>query len=150
MKMENQPSDITSIINLISSLTALTVAIFAIIKYYLIPKHVRDSLKADTQKLDAEASKTFEEAAMLASQRANALEIRLSNLEAEFKNEIDRLGCLVQERDEQIKSLIEDIRRRDATIEQLKDWSERLVHQVQSLGGVPVSMEAKKKSATKK
>lgn len=132
---------LSEVTQLVTSLTALVVSIFAVIKFYRIPAHERTKLSADTQKSDAEASKTFEEAAQLASDRANRLESRLTKLEGDFRLEVDRLNTVIKERDMQIEQLVKELKTKDEVIVKLQDWAERLVHQIQSLGEEPVPFD---------
>lgn len=136
--MDNNTFDL---IQLASSISAIIVALIALLKSYLIPKHERRKYNTEADKADAEASKTFEEAAHMASERANQLEIRLAKLEADFRTEIDRLNGEIKERDKQIEQLMRELETKEEVIAQLKDWSERLVHQIQSLGQTPVPFE---------
>lgn len=99
----------------VASLAAIIVSIASIIISWRKAPH-------ESNKFDADASKTFEEGAALAAGRANRLEERIVSLETK-----------IQDQDKRIRHLEEENTR-------LNDWAMRLVSQVRSLGGQPVKM----------
>lgn len=76
---------------------------------------------------DASAAEAFEKAATSAAERATRLEARIEKLEK-----------LTSDQEARIETL-------ECENEDLRDWIERLVHQVQSLGAVPVQIRKRGK-----
>lgn len=79
-------------------------------------------LPHETHGIDASAVESYERAVTSAANRAVKLEERISHLEKITADQNDRIDALEQENSD------------------LRDWVERLVHQVQSLGHDPVKM----------
>ena len=100
----------------ISGIAALLLSIVALYKAFKQTSH-------DITITEASASKAFQEAANMAAERALSLEKRMKEME-------EKILVLQLE-------LIETKEINDC----LKDWAERLVHQVISLGGDPVKMK---------
>ena len=73
--------------------------------------------------IDAETMKTYTEALKMQQERYDVLEAKFDAYRAEIESRIDTL--------EEENDL-------------LKDWAERLVHQVQALGEVPVKIKPRK------
>ncbi len=145
------PSTTADILQSIGTLMAGIVSLFMLVKFYLLPKWEKRKWSDDSQKSEADSSKTFEEAAQLAAGRANRLDERLVALEAQFiakaKDHAEGQAKLLAEINNystKVTELIEEIKIRDEIILQLKDWSERLVFQIQALGEKPVPFERKK------
>lgn len=110
-------------------------AIFLALRKY---PHESRNLDAQASKGFAEAAKLSEEAAKLSASRAA---ISLSELE-EYKHETN---LEIQALRTEINDLKAELRERDERLEDLRDWAERLVHQVMSLGGEPVKIRKRKK-----
>lgn len=88
--------------------------------------------------MDASTAKTYAESARLSEERAreycNDLEIYKTAQEQKF--------ALLEQKYDELKYELE---KATAEIETLREWSERLVHQVQSLGAEPVKMKPPRK-----
>ena len=76
---------------------------------------------------DASAAEAFEKAATSAAERATRLEERIEKLERLTADQETRIETLEAENDD------------------LRDWAERLVHQVQSMGLEPVKIRIRQK-----
>lgn len=65
-------------------------------------------------------------------------------LTAAYAQQIDELKTEASELKLEIKDVKDQLTERDRKLEELQDWAERLVHQVQSLGEIPVPLKPKK------
>jgi septal ring factor EnvC (AmiA/AmiB activator) len=124
-KINMTTHDIPSWIAFVSSLIALYMAIKK------QPHEIRQ-LDANTDSADADTAEKYQRIANLAAERALGLERRLSQLENEkiqMAIELDKIKAELVAKNEEIATL--------------RDWAERLVHQVQAFGEVPVKLRAK-------
>lgn len=112
-------------LNDLSGLLALILAVVAIGKGFYEGKKIQK----DASKAGADAITSYEQAADIAAERALKLTKRIKDLEDVVEAQGKEL--------EELKDTLEDV----------QDWAERLVHQVQSLGGVPVKIRIRKKKA---
>jgi hypothetical protein len=98
--------------------------------------------QAETRHIDAETSSLYQDIADRSAERSLKLDIRVAVLEAlivKQSKELQRLPILEAIVEKQAKEL-QRLREENAD---LRDWAERLVHQVQGLGGQPVGIRAK-------
>lgn len=119
--------DVSAIISVIGGIVSAAGAITMIIVAIRKTPH-------ETRGMDVQTFKKYEETLGDALERALKLGQRVTTLECE----IDVLKASLVDRDK----LVAESR---ATIDTLQDWANRLVHQVISLGGKPVSMRAQKR-----
>jgi chromosome segregation ATPase len=84
---------------------------------------------ASTDNTDADTAEKYQRIANLAAERALGLERRLTQLEDE------KIALAVK-----VTTLETKLAAKDEEIATLRDWAERLVHQVQALGEVPVKL----------
>lgn len=101
-------------------LVSVMIAVLGTVPGVLAWRGQRRKDQAEASKADAEAASTFQEIANKAAIQALGLQKRIADLEARVSEQDSEIRILRCERDD------------------LKDWAERLVHQVQALGGKPV------------
>jgi len=122
---------IMSILDIMASVIAIAVSVFALYRSYkMVPREMKST--------DADTMHTYEQIAELSASRALRTEERITALEKDVESqrqtielqsiEIEKLKC-------------ENI--------DLKDWAERLVHQVQALGEIPVPFKREKTNPRK-
>lgn len=111
--------DLTLILGIVSIIGSLAAVLIAILRR---PHEVKN--------LDADTVKKYAEAASSSADRAHDTAVELEeyrkNSEAKIKSLEDK---------------ITELEAYKAENESLRNWSERLVHQVISLGGIPVPMK---------
>ena len=88
--------------------------------------HETKALDASTENQDANTAEKYQTIANMAAERALKLEKRINELECE------------------VAKLKEENRQYREENVDLRDWADRLVHQVKSLGGNPVTIRVKK------
>lgn len=76
------------------------------------------------QKSNADTAATYQQIANRAAERALSLQSQITTLERRIDEQDEEMRKLMCERDD------------------LQEWAERLVHQVQSLGGQPVTFRS--------
>lgn len=150
---------ITKLIGDLVSLGTVAGAIWAIVKASkLTPKEAR-KIEAEASKTEAEAYKTeldikadiirlFEDSAEKAVERAFKLEEKIALQDEKLEAQNSKIDILV----ERIEELECDNLNKDAMIESLTDWAERLVNQIKTVAPdvEPVKMNPPKKVDCKK
>jgi len=103
--------------------------------------------KAETEHTEADTASIYQDIADRSAERSLKLDIRVAVLESlivKQAKELQRLPILEAIVEKQAKEL-QRLREENAD---LRDWAERLVHQVQGLGGQPVGIRAKSEAGT--
>ena len=111
--------DIAVIIGIISAIGSVSAILISIFKQ---PHELKN--------VDADTVKKYAEAASLSADRPQ-------NVVEEF----DSYRKLSEERINALQAKVTELEKYKNENEILRDWAERLVHQVQSLGGSPVPMK---------
>jgi site-specific recombinase XerC len=101
-----------------------------IIAYKRLPK--------EQAKLDAESAKTFSEAAQNYAEELTRIQVMMIQREKEHQSEIESL----KQKQILTEGRLAELERKNIELSEklseVESWAERLVHQVQSLGGNPV------------
>ena len=114
--------DTPTIVAVIASITAILIAVFK------APAERREvGSRAESQEAD-----TAEKYQRIASQAADKA--------LKLNERVEQLEIMVEE-------LQADLKRKELENEDMRDWAERLVHQVKSMGGQPVVIRQKGKAA---
>jgi hypothetical protein len=101
----------------------------------LVWQIIKDRKRQPSENLADQGSAAidFANAADLMAKKAAAAEAKADKIEIEMKAELKTATTRI--------AALEDGQVKDRqVIEDLKDWADRLCHQVQSLGGIPVTM----------
>ena len=109
---------IVAIISVIGSLLAIVIALKK-------APHETKEIDSHTENQDADTASKYQDIADRAAVRALGLEVRVNELECE------------------VAKLKDENRRQHSENADLRDWAERLTHQVQSLGGDPMKLRVK-------
>lgn len=157
-------SDIISehIITAVASILSVLMSAVALIKViWFTPKEARkidaegDKTTAEADRTEAETAVQYEDALRRANERAESIEARMSRLEtriADRDKRIEDLECANQglmeklrDSEQEKKNIVEEFRQelaqRDRELAKVKDWAERLVFQVKSMGGIPIPFD---------
>lgn len=97
-----------------------------------------EKTKRETTHLDLENARDALSLANESLEQVTILKSSLSKACSEYETEIASLKV-------EMKTLREEVEDWQGKYEEVKDWAERLVHQVYSLGGDPVPLKPKKK-----
>ena len=87
----------------------------------------------ESRNMDASAAKSYAEAAKSSADRAKEIADEFEEYKLETEAELKKLN-------NEIRSLKIALKERQETLDDLRDWAERLVHQIQSLGAEPVKI----------
>ena len=128
-------TDWTVIFGIASMLGSIVALVVALKKQ----PYENKKLDADAAKGFAEAAKLSEEAAQMSASRAAVSANEFLAYKSQTQKQLTDLQC-------EVGKLKAEIRERDERLEDLQDWCERLVHQVQSYGGVPVKIRTRSKT----
>lgn len=91
----------------------------------------------ESRNMDASAAKAYAEAAKSSADRAKEIADEWDAYRKQSETQIENL-------EKEVRELKISLKVRQEELENLRDWAERLVHQVQSLGAVPVAMKNRK------
>ena len=116
-------------------IAAVILASLAVYKAFRAQRYDERLARAASSKGDADAAASYEELADRAASRAIKLQ-----------DQIDELRSQDDVQQKEIDDLKADSREKDCLIEDLREWAERLVHQVISLGGKPVELRMRQPS----
>ena len=123
----------------IGEIIAIIVAIGALIGNVIMWRklpHETKEIDARAESQDADTASKYQAIADKAAERALRLEERM-------EAKVLKLECRVDELESEVAKLTEEINWQRTENSNLRDWAERLVHQVQSLGGEPVKLRVK-------
>ena len=132
----------------ISIIVIILGGISGIVWTYLKGKKELKRQNVDINGAAIDNSKDALEIVILSTKQVLDLKREISDAEHRMKIDRETLMTAYNQQITDMQTEIADVKaqltERDKRLEELQDWAERLVHQVQSLGGVPVPMKLKK------
>lgn len=103
-------------------------------------------IRSESSADDASAVESYAHATQMYADELKTVREEMRTL----RKELDTKDSIIKQRDEIIAERDKIILGQRITIDDVTDWADRLVHQVKSLGGIPVPFRSAKENTTPK